>query len=174
MDLAGRKFLESVRPARQSAIKNHLLKRRRLARTFFRYPLTTELAVLPVATFAAVSAIAITFSATIRFASRGAAEPPSVNLKNRKAMTCWLSMVNIDVSMTSFIHAANVKSPSVVAHLLGRTAKGPPPADGAQFSHSTLAGILATDMSGCATWSSSCAAFCSSPSDIVSSWTIAG
>ena len=42
------------------------------------------------------------------------------------------------------------------------------------FSHSTLAGILATDISGWATWSSNCPAFCSSPSDIVSSWTIAG
>ena len=35
-------------------------------------------------------------------------------------------------------------------------------------AYSTLAGIFATDIKGCATWSSSSPAFCSSPSDIVS------
>ncbi len=40
--------------------------------------------------------------------------------------------------------------------------------------HSMAAGILATDKSGWASWSSNWAAFCSSPREFVSSWTSAG
>jgi hypothetical protein len=43
---------------------------------------------LPVATLAAASPNAITFSATMRFASRAAAGPPKVNFIKRKPMTC--------------------------------------------------------------------------------------
>ena len=48
----------------------HLVNRRRLARTFLRYPLITERVVPPVATLTAASSKAVNFSATMRFASR--------------------------------------------------------------------------------------------------------
>jgi hypothetical protein len=49
----------------------HLVNRRRLARTFLRYPLITERVVPPVATLTAASSKAVTFSATMRFGRKG-------------------------------------------------------------------------------------------------------